>query len=300
MADAAITVVIPTLAQRERAAGLFRAVDSVVRQAGVRALPLVVVNGPWRDAELVRALLADRRLRVVQRDDAGLPEALRLGAEHVDTPWWGTLDDDDLLLDGALPLRHRALAADDGCDVVATNGYRHAGGRNVLHVAAGAEVAADPLRALLRGNWLLPGSWLARADRVDAALFDGMPHYLECTYLAARFATRYRLRWLDEPTVVYHAESPLAASRSRAYTLAQPDALRAMLTLDLPDDVRQALRTRVAGACHTAADGELRRGHTREAWRWHAETLREPGGWRHLTFVRHLLRASLRPGAGTR
>ena len=300
MADAAITVVIPTLAQRARAAGLYRAVDSVVRQAGVRALPLVVVNGPWRDAELVRALLADRRVRVLLRDAASLPGALRLGAEHVETPWWATLDDDDLLLDGALRLRHRVLADDAGCDVVATNGYRQAGGRNVLHVAAGAEVAADPLRALLRRNWLLPGSWLARADRVDAALFDGMPSYLECTYLAARFATRYRLRWMDEPTVVYSAESPLAASQSRAYALAQPEALRALLALDLPDDVRQALRTRVASACHNAADGELRRGHTREAWRWHAATLREPGGWRHLAFVRHLVRASLRPRPDTR
>lgn len=294
MADAGLTVVIPTLAHRARAPGLYRAIESVVSQRGVRAVPLVVVNGAHRDAHLVRALQADARLRVLLRDAAGLPEALRTGREAVDTACFATLDDDDVLLPGALALRRDALLERPDCDVVVTNGYRRVGDRNVLHVGAGAEVEGDPLRALRGGNWLLPGSWLCRTDRVDATLFDGMPRYLECTFLAVRFATAHRMRWLPEPTVVYTESSPLAESGSRAFLLGQAAALRSLLALELPDDMRRWVRGCVAHACHAAADAELHAGRTREAWRWHAATLREPGGWRHLSFARHLLRASWR------
>lgn len=298
MTDAGVTVVVPTLARRERAVGLFRAIASVVSQRGVRAVPLVVVNGAHRDPELVRALRADSRLRVLERDAAGLPGALRAGREAVDTECFATLDDDDTLLPGALARRRDALHERPDCDVVVTNGYRRRGDLNVLHVAAGAEVERDPLRALQRGNWLLPGSWLGRSDRVGARLFDGMPPYLECTFLALRFATAHRMRWLPEPTVVYTVNSPLAESGSRAYLLGQADALRALLALELPAHARRWVRACVAHACHAAADAELHAGRTRSAWHWHAATLREPGGWRHLSFARHLLRASWRARAG--
>jgi glycosyltransferase involved in cell wall biosynthesis len=291
--DATVTVVIPTLARRERASHLLRAIDSVQRQQGVRAVPLLVINGDRRDAELVRALHTDPRIRVIEHAQSGLPDALRAGCRAVDAPWFATLDDDDQLLAGALELRLRTLLEHDACDVVVTNGYRHVDGVNIRHVPDGAEVAVDPLRALLRANWLLPGSWLARSDRVGEELFDGMPRYLECTFLGARFATAYRMCWLDTPTVVYAEDSPLAESKSREYLLGQVAALRSLLALDLPDDVRHDLRARIVDACHTAANGELNAGRTREAWRWHAATLREPGGWRHISFARHLLRASL-------
>ena len=300
MADADVTVVVPTLALRDRAAALARALDSILHQEGVRARPLVVVNGRQRDPELLRALLADRRLQLLQREQPGLPEALHAGRAAVETPWFATLDDDDELLPRALHVRLQALREHADRDVVVTNGYRHASGVNVLHVAAGAEVAADPLRALLRRNWMLPGSWLARTAALDEAVFAAMPRYLECTYLATRFALGGRMLWLDEPTVRYSVASPHAASTSDEYALGQADALRAILALELPAEVRQALGARIADACHGAADHELRRGHTREAWRWHAATLREAGGWRHVPFLRHLLlatwRDAVRPG----
>jgi glycosyltransferase involved in cell wall biosynthesis len=293
LTDATVTVVIPTLARRERAAHLLRAIDSVQRQRGVRAVPLLVINGDRRDPELVDALRTDSRIRVIEHAQSGLPDALRAGRRAVDGPWFATLDDDDELLSGALDLRLRTLLEHDDCDVVVTNGYRRLDGVNIRHVPDGAEVAVDPLRALLRANWLLPGSWLARSDRVGEQLFDGMPRYLECTFLAARFATAYRMCWLDTPTVVYVEASPLAESKSREYLLGQAEALRSLLAMDLPDDVRQGLRAHIVDACHAAADSELNAGRMREAWRWHAATLREPGGWRHISFVRHLLRASL-------
>ena len=45
-------------------------------------------------------------------------------------------------------------------------------------------------------NWLLPGSWLCRTEAAGPKFFDGMPRFLECTYLGLRFAAECRIRCL--------------------------------------------------------------------------------------------------------
>ena len=286
---------MPTRALRERAAVLHRAIDSVLSQTGVRAVPLVVVNGIGRDPELVQALTADPRLRVLCQEEPGIPAALRAGREVLDTPWFADLDDDDLFLPGALALRVDTLEKRPDCCAVITNGYRRsASGTDVLNATDDLDVEADPLRAMLRRNWLLPGGYLCRTEAVQPAVFAGMPRYLERTYFALWLLTNCKIVWLKQPTVVYHLDTPLAEWRSRRAVLGQADALRQILTLQLPADVRAVYRTRVARACHTASDREYRAGGLREAWRWHLRSLREPGGWRFLPYTRHLLRAALR------
>jgi hypothetical protein len=55
----------------------WRAIESVLDQRGVRASPIVVVNGHLRDADLAAQLHADRRLRVPEQAPADLPAALQ-------------------------------------------------------------------------------------------------------------------------------------------------------------------------------------------------------------------------------
>ena len=293
VADRAVTVIVPSRGRAERLDALHRAIESIATQRDVCAIPLVVLNGSSVGSRVEAALRADQRVRVVTRRESGLPGAYVAGRLAVETRWFATLDDDDLLLPGALARRVEELERRPDHAVVVTNGYRRDGGQDVLNIQPPLDVAADPLRALLRRNWLLPGSWLCRSALVGPSLFEGMPPYLECTFLAARFATELRMVWIDEPTVVYHVGTPLAVTRSREHILGQMDGLRAILALPLPDDVRRALRRRMAAAYHHAADSEWRAGALRAAWRWHAASLREPGGWRHITFTRHLLRTML-------
>ncbi|UCF20663.1 MAG: glycosyltransferase family 2 protein [Gemmatimonadota bacterium] len=289
----AVTVIIPTRALRERAAVIRRAIDSVLSQAGVRAVPLIVVNGTGRDPELVQAMTSDPRLRVLCQEEAGIPAALRAGRQVLDTPWFADLDDDDLFLPGALALRVDALEKRPDCCAVITNGYRRSAAGDVLNAPDDLDVEADPMRALIRRNWLLPGGYLCRTEAVEPAAFEGMPRYLERTYFALWLLTHCQIIWLKQPTVVYHLETPQAEWRSRKAGLAQADALRQILTLELPADVRAVFRARVGRACHAASDREYREGALREAWRWHLRSLRESGGWRFLPYSRHLLRASL-------
>lgn len=284
-----VSVILPTLALRERASLIRRACASVLEQEGVRSELILVVNGARRDTGLVAELAKDRRTRLASLEAADLPAALRRGRELVETPWFAELDDDDVMLPGALARRVRALQARPDCVAVVQNGIvrRPGGDRRVMEDVDA--IRGDPLRALLRGNWLLPGSWLCRSRDVDATLFDGMPSSLECTYLAVRLALWGPIRFLDRPGVVWHERMWPSASSARRHLLGHQEALERILELDLPPDVRRAFRQRRGWALHAAADVHLEAGELAAAWRSHLRSLLAPGGWRRLPFTRRLL-----------
>ncbi len=285
---------MPTRALRHRIPLLERALESVLTQEAVRVVPLVVINGPDGDPEFTRRLSADRRLRVIQLEEADLPTALRTGRKKVDSEYFAELDDDDFMLPQALMVRVQALEELPDLDAVITNGFRRGSDGDKLHINHIAMVEQDPLRALFHGNWLLPGSWLCRTGTVGPELFDGMPRYRECTYFALQLATIYRIKFLDHPTVVWHADTPFSESKSRGYALGEEAALRRILELDLPEDVRVHFQSKLAGAYHIGADLHLREGNRKGAWSWHLQSLRQPGGWRYLPFTRKLFSALLR------
>lgn len=284
----AISVIIPTRALCERAALLRRAIDSVLSQEAVRAVPLVVINGTQSDAALTTVFRADRRLRTTILPEADLPGAIRAGRSMVDTPYFAELDDDDMLLPGALALRICALTRRTQCDVVVTNGIRRSVGGDSLHVPDMAFVERDPLRAFLDHNWLLPGSWLCRTDRVGEELFEGMPRFRECTYLALRFATERRIMFVSTPTVVYDTATPRSESKSREYVLGSLAAQRRILELPLPEDVRSELRTGLATSCLAIAHLHRREGRFAAACGWYLRSGLQPGAPQY--FARRLLR----------
>ena len=292
--DPAVTVIIPTLGLRERAASLRIAIGSALEQTGVTTTVLVILNGPARDPGVEHELRDNVRITLVVRDACGLPAALAVGRAMVRTPWFSTLDDDDLYLPGALQLRVRALEEHPECAAAITNGYLRAGSCDTLHVKGGHRIHTDPVRAMLDRNWCLPGSWMCRTSMVCVDVFEGMPSYLECTYLALRIASAHPVVWIDTPTVVYNVGSPLAQSLSRAYVLGQVSALRRIVELNLPGDVRAAFRARIASAYHAAADHERNAGALLEACRWHVASMLQRSGWRYASFTRHLVRDALR------
>ncbi|MEP7067047.1 MAG: glycosyltransferase family 2 protein [Gemmatimonadota bacterium] len=294
VSDPAVTIIIPTLGLRERAASLQTAIESGLAQTGVRPTVIVVLNGARWASEVERSLREDRRVTLLVREGRGLPAALAAGRAVVQTPWFTALDDDDFLLPGALELRVRALEECAECAAVITNGFRRNGFADELHVKPGNRVQGDPIREMLLGNWFLPGSWLCRTELVGTDVFEEMPSFLECTYLALRIATEHPVVWRDTPTVVYSVGSPAAESLSRAYVLGQVNGLRRIIALNLPEDVRRALRSRIAGAYHAASDHERMSGALFAAWRWHVASLVQPSGWRYLPFTRHLLRDAVR------
>jgi hypothetical protein len=296
--DAQVTIIIPTRGLRSRAELLQRAVSSVLQQQGVKAVPLVVLNGAHRAPEVERTLRETPGVELLSRAEAGIPGALLMGREAVRTPWFGTLDDDDILTPDALASRIRMLEAMPDRDVVVTNGLIRTDGRDTLYVAAHKRIDAKPLHALRSGNWLLPGSWLARSDRVGSALFQGMPMYRECTFLALRFCTQYRMTWSDIPTIIYSEGSPESVSHSDDYLEGELPATRALLELSLPAHTRRLMKWHYAGALHAAAERAWLRGEQSKAWQLHRESLFAWWGIRFLLFTRHLIVSEMQQRAG--
>src|SRR5438128_751035 len=73
-----VSIIVPTRALPRRRELLRRALESVLSQVEVRAVPVVVINGPDSDPAVVRELRADRRVRVIVLEKAGLSAALRV------------------------------------------------------------------------------------------------------------------------------------------------------------------------------------------------------------------------------
>ena len=288
-----VSIIMPTLAGRERATSLFRAIDTVVSQQGVRGIPLVVVNGDSGAPEVLEHLRRRSDIRLTTREEASLPGALRAGRAMVDTPYFAVLDDDDQLLPGALQTRLEILKSASGPDVAVTSGFLERSGRRELNIVDFQRIQADPLRMLLVQHWLPPCAGFFRTSAVTADFFEAIPRYREWTYLAIRLALGLRISFAARPTFVYSFDTPGSLSKSRAYCLGGPSALARMLELELPADVRAALRVRLAGDLHSASVTELEDGNYRAAWRWHLKSLAQPSGWRYLPHARHLLIGSL-------
>lgn len=288
-----VSVIMPTRACRARATSLVRAIDTVLSQQNARGIPLVVVNGDSGAPEMLEHLRRRADIRLTVLEEAGLPRALRAGRALVDTPYFAVLDDDDELLPGALQTRLVALHAAPGADVVVTNGYLEGFGRRALNIGDFGRIQTDPLRMLLVQNWLAPCAGLYRTSAVTPEFFADIPEYREWTYLALCLARALRITFADRPTFVYRTDTPGSLSKSRAYCLAGPSAIARMLALDLPADVRAALRVRLASDLHDAAACELAGGNYRAAWRWHLASLVQPSGWRNLPYGWRLLRESL-------
>jgi glycosyltransferase involved in cell wall biosynthesis len=290
---------MPTLARRERAANLRAAVASVRAQRDVHVDIILVVNGDRFDPELVGTFQGTKDIRVIWLARADLPAALLAGRQCVDTEWFAELDDDDLLLPDALIARLKASQGSSDCDAVVSNGIIVDHQQTRLHAATWSEVERDPLRALMQSNWLQPCAGLYRSAAVTADIVSGMPRYLEWTYLAMRLALASRLRFIQHQGFIYHADTAGSLSKSPEYLLEQPAAIDALLALGLPKDVRHCFERRRTVACNAVAQTHFQNGAFRDAWNWHLQTLRSPGGWRYLLFARRFL-SGLMPWQRTR
>ena len=261
-------MLVPTLGTRARASLLRRALESIVSQEQVRATAVVVFNGGGVDPDLVDEVRRLPGARISVLPDADIPGALLEGRRFVETEWLASLDDDDELLPGALARRVAALEMRRECAAVVTNGIRRDESGDRLHLGSGARIDVDPLRAMLAGNWLLPGSWLCRAEALPEAVFAGMPRYLENTYLALVLASSVRIMFdLAEPTLIHNLDTPDSASKSPEYRLGQEAGLRRILELELPPDVRREYERRLGAARSSAAATLAERGELAAATR---------------------------------
>jgi glycosyltransferase involved in cell wall biosynthesis len=283
------TIIIATLARRDRAATLDRAICSI--RVGNRSAVnvVVVVNGNQFDRKTVDRLLQRRDLRVVQIDTPSLTAAILAGRQVVATPFFGFLDDDDEYLPGAIDARITALSAVPHASLVASNGYRCLAGQDHIAMRHLAAAPADPLLAVFKENWLASCGGMFRTKDLPVDVFVDIARYLEWTWLAFRIASAgHRIITIDDPGFRIH-DTEGSESKSEFFLLSQTHVFEQMLRATSRPDISTILKARICSVWHDVSNHYLGKGENRRAWKAHLCSLRHISGWRFCSYTRHLL-----------
>ena len=284
-----ITAIIPTTCESSRKHSLRRAILSMVDQVPDSGVILVIANGDRIDESVVRMVEGFPRIRVERLEEANVAKAQQFGRRLVTTEFFCFLDDDDEYLPGAFSTRLNELRADSSADVVVTNGLKSVDNEFRINIEYPELARADPLRALLRENWLASCAAFFRTRSVTPDFFDGRTCFLEWTLLAYKLASSRVIRFIDTPTYRIHSSDD-TASNSSDYRQAEPRVLAAIADLDLPHDVRRAIKAKISHAEHSLSTYFLRQDDWKRAVSHHVRSLGSYAGLKFVPYSRKLLR----------
>lgn len=282
-----VSVIIGTLAEARRRDALLRAIDSILKQEDIVVLPIVVANGKRFDPQVMADLRARNDIRFDYEELGSLPNALRVGRQLVDTPFFCFLDDDDEYFPHALRSRVDVLLANDDIDAVIGNGFRMNRGVREESAANINEARDAPFRSMIENNWLTPCGGMYRSATIGADYFDNIPKYGEWTYVAYKLCVTGKLAFLDNPGYMM-ADTEGSLSKSLEYDHAQVDILDRILELPLPLDARQLVQEKRGAALHDLSALYLSTGKFGPAWKNHLKSLLQPRGFRYFLFTRRL------------
>lgn len=287
------TIVIPTLCNTARADGLRRAIRSVQRASRAPVCVVLSINGAQVDEDLAASFAQWPEVRCVRNAVGSLPLARATGRRAVTTPYYGFLDDDDELLDGAIDRHLARLTGDGTIDLSVCNGLRQLGDAREPVLESIGGIDADPMGELFRRNWLASCAGLYRAATIGSEYFDDLPVYAEWTWLAFRLLMEgKRVAAIAEPGFVIH-DTPVSMSKSAAYKASFVPLYQRMQGLRPPAAIAQVLRRRLCDARHDLAGEMLAEGRLGEAARLHLQSLQPPYGLRYLSYTRKLLGRAL-------
>jgi glycosyltransferase involved in cell wall biosynthesis len=284
-----VSVIIPTTAEPRRRDSLRRAIDSARAQRHLATQLIVVVNGPRSDASLLTEL-ETLPLQVVRLREADLPSAIHKGRLAIGSDYFSFLDDDDVYLPDALASRLEALEA-ARADFAVSNGLDASGNTYISDIRA---VQSDPLKALIKSNWLASCGGLYRSATISAEFFANLTKYLEWTTVAFRLMMAgKRVCFVDHPGFrISDTEGSASKQRSMESMLNAIAVFEDMFTR-VPPNIRSSLAGKGAAVYHSTSHYCLQSGDLGQAWRMHASSIRM-GGWRYLTYTRHLLFQTLK------
>lgn len=284
-----IDVVVRTQADASRSKLLFRALDSIQEQDGMRARPIVVVNGANVDDATWTALKRRPGILLHHEQQASAGLAFAMGRKLVAAPFFSYLDDDDALIAGSLLEPMQWLVSHPECDVLINNGYFVKDG-DVLIESSRIGQVAEPAVSLLNECWLSPGASLFRTASIPPSMLKPDWSHLEWTRLAFELcAERKRLYFMDVKTVRYN-DTPGSLSKQLQHQEAALDLLREVRRDPrLRPIVRRGANRKHLRTLHNLASSYWKHGQIGRAWRCHLESLRPPYTFKYLLFSRKLL-----------
>lgn len=280
-----VTVIIPTLAESDRRKSLLKALDNVTHQAGIDAVPLVVINGDRFDPGLRKEIENMKGVETIYCSDAHVANAQAFGVEHVSTPFFSFLDDDDLLTEDALS--HRITFMTPGIDVVVTNIYIEKNGIRSLLTPDITHFCKDPRNSIFELCWLNSANCLFRSETISAVVFHDRSPYMEWTALAIRLSKSKKIAFSNKATAIYFDTSQ-SASKKRAYIEAQATLMGTLRRHQYPPETRRLIDHKRCAALNSLSQMASASGDTIDAWKYHIKCLLVPTGWRYLAYTRKL------------
>lgn len=290
MTDSGITIIIPTAGRARRSDSLFRTIDSVLSQSGVKVTVLVVLNGTGYEPDVRKRLESRSDIQLIYQERGSYAEARHRGLGLVTSRYFGYIDDDDYFLPGALKERLDVLEADPQCGLVVSNGYYQsaAGRRDYIENFPGGD--DDPCEQLFKRNWLASSGGLFRSGTVTADFFDPAVEYFEWTFTAFRITqAEIRIRFLDRPHMVI-TDTVGALSKSLSYFKSQPKLWEKLKRENRKASLRGPIQQKLMRSHHRLAEKYLVRGNRRLSWMHHLKSMQTFYGLRYLPYSRHLIR----------
>lgn len=287
--QATVSVVIPTMAAKERELPLRRAIESIRQSSTTTVKIITVVNGTRADSEICRWLAIQSDIQYERLPTPSLPLAVRRGRELVQTPFFSFLDDDDEYLVGGTDLKSAELSSHAEADLVISSGFRHCGEVDDPIMTPLDKVPSAPLESLFEFNWLSSCNALFRSDSFPPEFFADPHPYAEWTWLAYKLAMAgKKIASINQATFRIN-DTPDSLSKSDSYHNAYQALYRRMLLLKPPPEIARAIRTRMSADWHDQSVRALLRGERLQACTFHISSLMLPGGLRYLPYTRRLV-----------
>jgi glycosyltransferase involved in cell wall biosynthesis len=283
-----VSIIIPTTCELRRQDALTGAVQSVRNQARLNPEIIIVVNGNRHHHALFDSLKHEADLRVLLHKDANLPDARYLGRATVTKEYFAFLDDDDEFLPDSLWPALCTLEQHTSVDVVVSNGLRCVEGKTDPIFDSMRSFQQDPLKALLKRNWLGSSGAVFRTRSVGVEFFQNLPTCFEWTLIAFKLAMEKQVFFRDELLNRIN-DTPESLSKSAEYRLAIEPVLEAISSFDLPADSRRLLKIKRSKAFHDLSDFHRENGNFKKAWIYHFKSLTGLYGCRFLAYTRKLM-----------
>lgn len=284
-----VTVIIPTMASRERMPLLKRAVESIRVSSILPVQIITVVNGNRYDNGTCDWLKSQPDILFEYQEAPSAPKAVLRGRELVKSPFFSTLDDDDELLPGATDDRMKVITSQACVDIVLTNGFRNIDGIDSVLYGHLTTVIENPVKKLLECNWLSSCNALYRTESFAISYFSDSHAYGEWTWLAYKMAMDKKVICiLDRPNFRINDTSD-SLSKTVNYRNSYLSLFERMLDYGPSRDIAKLIKKKMGAACHSASAASLKNGDRIGALKYHLKSLAKPGGLRYLSYSRKLL-----------
>jgi glycosyltransferase involved in cell wall biosynthesis len=290
-----VSVIVPTLAEKNRETQLKRCINSIRNSSITDILIIVVVNGNRFDKGLCDWLKQQPDILFDYQPTPSSPLAQLRGRQLIKTPFFAFIDDDDEYLPNAIDLRLAKMKDNPNIDIVITNGFTFILGKDQRHYPNMSGISEDPLKKLFDCAWLHNCNALFRSNSVGIAFFEDIHPYAEWTWLAFKLSSQgIKIGTLDEPTFRYY-DTPNSLSKCDAYNDTFFELYQKMLSLSPPPKIVRLINNRISANWHNRSVKALENNQLPDAFIYHIRSLSTLKGLLYLSYSRHLFLKWIEP-----